>query len=509
MESAFAPLLADRRTAQKPENSCEEECYPTPSDLSVGPAQKHISVISPAALAIDAANALLESAYDFSAEWSRRLTSVSRALTISKSVSLRFADPMFPFRPHSSEIQSAKRALLMSHSTMVHLLCQHNFLQHRELIHEHLRDIVRLQGHQLLSHEDKTMFAAFHSFKVAIGNSNWPVSRRIKEWALVASNVPLDEYFAGLRYWTYVSILKMEITEVEKCLEGGDLEETKNALDVIQDITSSFLPCMKLISSAEDLNTLPDCRDWNEPQYYCEKADELFGRVQDVRWGLSVRLLLRQGDTILELATDRSKRVDEEYFKFQAIMALDSYRSAYIKCSCRHGFQVGLEAFCLFSMGRLMGNYLGLEEHAYNLFQQAVELMQHNPPESKWYSDAVAWIQSYQMRMAEEEKESQSPVRTEVMEILSMELMELQSRAQMVSDEGTLRQFFDWLLRTHNPRHDEQDSVSGVLESRELSKVTLNVIGVYKSATDSCETLWQVLSGEIVKVGANNFAKLI
>ena len=90
---------------------------------------------------------------------------------------------------------------------------------------------------------------------------------------------------------------------------------------------------------------------------------------------METRILLRQGDALLELATDRVRDKDGDYFKFQAMLALDSYRSAYQICIAYEEVNVELEGLCLWSMGRVMGKYLGLDHHAHALYCKAVEMV--------------------------------------------------------------------------------------------------------------------------------------
>jgi len=89
-----------------------------------------------------------------------------------------------------------------------------------------------------------------------------------------------------------------------------------------------------------------------------------------------------------------------------------------------------------------------------------------------------------------------------MLEQLTVELFELNSRAKLVHDESSLREFFRWLLRTHRPRYSCQAEIGGeILEPRELSRVVLNVIAIYHiPEKNRYEDLWTAFSEEIVKV---------
>src|SRR5438046_6104200 len=179
------------------------------------------------------------------------------------------------------------------------------------------------------------------------------------------------------------------------------------------------------------------------------------------------------------------------------MLALDSYRSAYQVCIAYEEVNVELEGLCLWSMGHVMGKYLALDEHAHSLYLQAVSMVATVTavlPTSEWYTDAVEQIQQYRMRLENEEMIARERERAGVLESLTVELFELHSRAERVYDENSLREFFRWLLRTHGPRnHCKMQTGGELLEAGELSKVVLNVIGVYHvSERDNCDDLWIV-----------------
>ena len=115
--------------------------------------------------------------------------------------------------------------------------------------------------------------------------------------------------------------------------------------------------------------------------------------------------------------------------------------------------------------------------------------------------DAAEQVQQHRKRLENEESVARERDRRDILEQLTVELFELRSRAERVCDENSLREFFRWLLRMHPPRYSCKRQAGGeMLEAVELSKVVLNVIGVYRVSEDNCDALWMIFSEEIIKV---------
>jgi len=251
--------------------------------------------------------------------------------------------------------------------------------------------------------------------------------------------------------------------------------------------------------------------DKNEEDY-TEAAEGMIDRFTRVKMEIDARLALRQGDTLLDLATERARTVDPEYYKFQAMLALDSYRAAYLTVAESVHVNVELEGLCLWSMGRVMQQYLNLPKHAHRLYLTAVTLattVSSALPSGVWYIDAVEHIQCYRRSLEQDEMKRREWYRAPTVEKLSLELTELRCRAESVKDESSLRDFLRWLLLRYRPKHflNGKNGKTGVeisndiLESRELSKVVLNVMAVYDvSDKTKYDERWVVMCEEINRV---------
>jgi hypothetical protein len=466
---------------------------------------RELSIARPITTAIDTANALLHASSNASADFKFRHTLVSQALAIGRSLSVEIVNPLSVVRPHAQEIQSTKELLLYSHSAMIQILCHHNYVAHRELIHNHIKHIIRLQGHKMLYRSDPRIGVMWPTIISCLGNLKWTIPQRMREWIQIASTVPTDDYFVANRFFSHHSCVRMEMDNVETCLAEGNLNETMEAITVMQYPIDIFTRCMEIISSVEGRKFLPQVREWKDPQHYCKLGEEMLTRYSKIKRDVETRILLRQGDTLLNIATDRVRETNADYFRFQAMLALDAYRMAYQRCIACEETNFDLEGFCLWSMGRVLGKYLGLEEHAHDLLLRAVAMVTIVSallPTSEWYTDAVEQIQQYRKKLEDEALIYRQRERAGILDQLTVELFELHSQAERVFDEYSLREFFQWLLRTHRPRYSSKTEIGGdILESRELSKVVLNVIAVYDVPDKHvCDDLWMALSEEIIKV---------
>jgi hypothetical protein len=397
---------------------------------------------------------------------------------------------------------------------MVQLLCRDNYFSHREEIHRNLREIIDMQGIQVICMDDTRVKYAFHTVKDTVDTLGLSLSQRILEWKVLVSTISLsrEDYFMLLRSWSQLSFLKMEMDNVEKALAEGDYDEVRLAVAAQQEIAVKFTEGLQNMDNY-DVDKFrhvfkgrapKDMRDIN-PSSIREIGEKVLARYHRVRVAIETQTLLQQGDMLLGLATDRARETDVEYFKFQAILALDRYRAAYHHCVGFEQVNIELEGLCLWSMGRVMGRYLGLEEHAHHLYLQGVAMvamMTGLVPKSEWYVDSVAQIQGYRKKMEEEEMRRRHAERAGVLGRLTMELMELRSRAAFVGCNESLREFFGWLLRTFPPRHvdSNKDGVWEILEAREICKVVLNVIALYDVHDNEEDEVWVVFCEEVIKV---------
>lgn len=469
-------------------------------------ATKPPSIPPPITTALDTANSLLYASNNSSADFKYKHTLISQALAIGRYLSSEIVNPLSVVRPHTQDIQNTKQLLLYSHAAMIQILCHHDYVSHRKLIQENLKQIVRLLGHRMLYEHDPKIMIVFQTITATLKLLNWTIPQRMTEWIGVASSVPLDDYFVANRFYAHLSCLRMEMENTEEALKEGKLDEVKDTITVMRYPVDVVIRCLEIISSVEGRKLLPTYREWRCPKHYRELGELMFVRFYKIQRDVEARILLRQGNALLELATDRIREKDEDYFKFQAMLALDSYRSAYQVCTSYEEVNVELEGLCLWSMGRVMGKYLALDHHAHALYFKAVKMvgmLTTLPPTSEWYTDAAEQVQQHRKRQENEEIIARERERRGLLEQLTLELFELRSRAERVYDENSLREFFRWLLRTHRPKPSCKMQATGeMLEAGELSKVVLNVIGVYRvSEKDNCDDeLWMVFSEEIIKV---------
>jgi len=248
---------------------------------------------------------------------------------------------------------------------------------------------------------------------------------------------------------------------------------------------------------------LPNCKSWKSPEQYRLMAAEFLARVEDTRKALDVYFLIKKGDALMEHATEKARGTDWEYFIFQGLMAMDSYRAGYaVIQSCGEVF-VEIEGNCLWSMARVMGMF-GLNEQAHVLCLQAVMLAgtaSSRLPTGEWYTKAVEQIQLRRKTLEEEETRTRERQRAGIMASLCFELDELRSQADRVTDECSLRGFFLWLVQTHKPRDARfRDHAWEALGPQEPCKVALNIVSMYDISKNSqFGDRWATLCEEIVK----------
>jgi hypothetical protein len=454
--------------------------------------------------ALDTAYKLLEASKDVT-DFTFRHQLVSRSIAIGDSVCGHIANPMSFYRPQSEEIQSAKELLLLCDSAMIQLLCADGYITHRESVHHYMFQLIRMYGYDGGRPTDPRIMVAFQTVKEAVESIDWSTIYRIREWQAISVQVPREPHFLGLLYWTYLSALKIELGKIDLGLPEGVTDDMKDAIPELQVIVDWLVLCMDAMASEggePEVDSFP--RFWKSSDQYTTLGHGMLERFKRTRIEVETRWLLKKGDILLELATDRVRKIEFEYFEFQARLALDSYRSAYNVCTPGEDINVELEGMCLWSMGRVMGQYLDLHDHAHQLYLQAVKLagaVSALLPNAEWYSDSVEKIQWYRKKVEDKENIQRRKKAEAAMGKLAIEMMQLHWRAEWVKDEQTLRAFFGWLLRTHPPPCTRTEVTREVLASRELSRVVLNIIAAYDASgnnklDDSCEFLCE----EIIKV---------
>lgn len=461
-----------------------------------------LRIYLPITKALDTANSLIHTANSIQ-QFHTQYTLFSKALAIGRSLAQEIASPMTVIRPPKQDIEDTKKLLLLCHSGMIQILTRQDYVEYREFIHQHLRQIVRLLGHKLLDVDDARITMIFPIMRNKMVDLGWDLARRIREWLVIAATVPIDDYYVAPRFWSHFGCMQMEIDSLERLLEEGALGETKEAVEVMQVGFDISRHCLGIMVSAEGEKWLPTYHGFKGVDYYQKMGDVPFHRFLKIKRDLGTKLSLHKGDTLLALVKEGDKQLDEDYFRFQAMFALDAYRAAYQVCTGYEGVNFELEGLCLWSMGVVLGRYLGLEEQAHELFLQAVRMstiVTGAAPASHWYKDSVENVERYRKRVEIEEMKFRQAEREGVMENLTFELFELQARSERVKNEKTLREFFVWLLRTHIPPSSRKIVERPVLESRDLGKVVLNVIAIYSGSAGGCDQSWTVLSEEIIKV---------
>ena len=464
------------------------------------------------ASALASAKSLLETFYSIT-DFECRYTLVKQALAIGESVCAQLANPMSFSRGESSDMFLAKEIVLISRAELVQLLSTENYARYRDVIHEHLGAIIRMHGHSLLCFEDTRFMAAFKAVKLQVELLPRGILGRVNEWKDIMLRLPTESYFASLQFWGWHVVFKMEMANVEQMTFEGDpgsLDYAKQVVMLMEEAASNMKTAMAYVISDEGRAILElfNPGEKNEGDY-TEAAEHMLDRLTRVKMEVDARLALRKGDALLELATERARSIDHEYYQFQAMLALDSYRAAYLTVAESVHVNVELEGLCLWSMGRVMQRYLNLPKHAHRLYLTAVTLattVSSALPTGVWYLDAVEQIQSYRRKLEQDDMKRREWYRAPTVEKLSVELTELRCRAESVKDESSLRSFLRWLLLRYRPKHfmngkNGVDISNDILESRELSKVVLNVIAVYDvSDKTKYDERWVVMCEEINKV---------
>lgn len=427
---------------------------------------------------------------------------LSQALSLGTAICSQIINPLSPFRPDSHTIKSARSLVLLTRSEIIQLLCS-EYAKNRDLIHDHMGKLLQMYGYTITLSNDNEVLVAFKNIKEAVIAQPWPISRRVQEWNAIAEHVPGEPHFVGLRFWTYYSTLKIELSHVEKLLAKNEVTTMGYVMDQLGMVLDKFQEAMSILGTLEECQALMTKKTNHNSEHYLQSAEEVLDRFQRVKIEVDTRLCLDKGDKLLQLATEKVRETDLEYFKFQATLALESYRSAWGICSSYEDVVAELEGLCLWNMGRVMGLYLGLHDHAHRLYLQAVLLVTSCSsllPSAGWFTDAVTRIEDYRKQMLEEEERRKRREREGVVDRLTFDLLQLYQRAERVKDEPTLREFFIWLLHTHPPRYPD-GSVKDALESRKLCKVVLNVIALYDtSKSRTFDDTWEVLCEEIIKV---------
>jgi hypothetical protein len=454
--------------------------------------------------ALESAYSLIEASKS-TTDFNLRHSMVTQAIGIVDAVSAQIINPMSYFHAQPHDVQTTKQLQLLSQSTLIQLLCEDGYIKHREAVLEGLRRIIEIAGYKILERSDCNIQIPIMRIKQAIEEMKWSPRRRLEEWYSVADMVPNDPHFAGLQFWTHVSVLRLAMPSFEEALKNGEIDEIKESIPRLKQVVEGFKAGLQIMSSPERLDLLPLEQRWKTPEHYAMLGSTTVERVKRLCQETDVRWYLRQGDALLSLATDRIQNTDPEYFRFQALLALDSYRAAYNCSTGLDDFDAELKGKCLWAMGHVMGRYLDRHDQAHELFVETVKLITSLSgvlPGDPWYADAVDQIQQHRQQMQDKEARRNCQDRRATMEALTVQLNALQCRAESVRDEYSLREFLQWLLRTYPPRCREVSvNMVGLLESRELRKVVLNVVGVYDvKKNEGSGKEWQVLSEEIVKV---------
>jgi hypothetical protein len=338
--------------------------------------------------------------------------------------------------------------------------------------------------------------------KKTVDLSGWSILRQFNEWNRIASLIPSEPNFAGLRFWTYWNYLHHQIETIQTSFHNGTLKELSIIKTSMDDLVDKFVEVADMMADEEIHCFLPRNTNWKTPRHYKTVADALLVYVGDVRKLLETNQFIRKGDALMALATEYVKETDWEYFTFQAGMALDSYRAGYNLVSSCQEVNVDVEGNCLCCMARVMG-CLGLQQQAHELYLQAVVFagsMSWKIPSGGWYADAVQQIQIRRRLLEDEESRTRATQRQGIVTTLTIELGQLRCRAERVKCEQTLREFVLWLLQTHGPG-GRLFTAQEALSSREASKVAFNVVALYDISKNSeYGERWVVLCEEIIKV---------
>jgi hypothetical protein len=497
-----------------------------PNTISLQPLYNQPLNLRPSVIeALTQAHTILEVA-STTPSYPHRKALLSRALDLSNTISLTLTNSLSPHLPHPTELAYARDLSLITNAAIITFLCA-NYESHCVEIRHHVQEIIRSHGYSRLPPEpDGRVLNVVAVIKKSIHCASWHASRRFGEWQVIASLIPEELNFAGLRYEVYQRILEGLVCGLRKFLgekgvgrkvvvkgkstvngEGAvmvEVEDIHELIPFMEWFVEKFRVAAMVMGNEETHSYLPKCKVWKSPEHYRLKAVEFLAQVDDTRKVLEVYFLMRKGDALMEHATEKVRETDWEYFCFQVTMAMDSYRAGYVIIQSCGEVNVEIEGQCLWSMARVMG-LLGLHEQAHGLCLQAVILagtVSSRLPTGEWYTDAVEQIELRRKTLEEEETRTQERQRVGIMASLCFDLDELRCRADRVSDECSLREFFLWLVQTHKPRDPRfRDHAREALGPREPCKVALNIVAMYDvSKNTQFGDRWATLCEEIVKV---------
>jgi hypothetical protein len=458
-----------------------------------------LNVRLPMLAALDHISSLLDT-ISATTELDVAYTLVTQARALTTAVENEIINPMSPFRAEEEAIALTRVLTVRTRVRMCCVLARDGYFKHRESIYDELRHIIVGCSTRLFKKTcDPELNQMFEIIQCAIQKEAKSLAQRTFELKTFMCLVPDEMHFIRVRFWFQIAVFRQEIEFISSCVRKKPIVEVRDALVVLKEMLTGLMRTVEVVQTPEAMEVFLPLPSW-APANYLSMAHGLAGQLDELRKEIETRWMLKQGDQLLDLATDRAKLLDPEYYKFQAMLAFDCYRSAQQVCATLDEINIELEGVCLWSMARVIGGYLGLHAQAHELYVRMVTMVGMNTsllPNSSWYMDSAERIQWYRDKLIEEENASNARCNAATAGGLFFELMELQTRSENVTDGPSLRHFLQWLLRTHPPR---TQSTSGILESRELCMVVVNVINVYSTKDTPRDLLWEVTCEEIVKV---------
>jgi hypothetical protein len=316
-----------------------------------------LAISRPVTTVIDTANSLLY-AINGTNDFAFRYRLVSKAMAIGRNLSNEIINPLSVIRPSKPEVQSTKRLLLLSHSAMIQILVQEDYMHHRELIYDHLHHVILLLGQRMIYDPlPGVSDAIWPHMLLAINSQGWPIGRRLEEYLRSEEAIPETEYYVFVRlYATYMS-MSMEMKALEACIEEGNIEEAKGGVAAMEVSVRIINEALDLICSGRIPKYFyPPHPKWDHPEAYQKLTKATLERFRRCKRDVEVKSLLEQGDALLSLAV---RGADEDYFVFQAKLALNTYRAAYRTCQGHEERNFGLEEASLQAMKQVLDNYLG------------------------------------------------------------------------------------------------------------------------------------------------------
>jgi hypothetical protein len=316
-----------------------------------------LSVSRPITTVIDTANSLLY-AVNGTTDFAFRYRLVSKAMAIGRNLSNEIINPLSVIRPLGPEIQSTKRLLLLSHSAMIQILAQEDYMRHRELIYDHLHQVILLLGQRMIYDPMPGVNDAIWPHMIAaIHAQGWPVGRRLEEYLRSEAAIPDTDYYVFVRLYATCMSMSKEMKALEACIEEGKIEEAKGGVAVMEISVRIINEALDSICSDRlPKHSFPPHPKWDHPEAYKSLTKATIERFHRCKRDVEVRSLLDQGDALLSLAV---RGADEDYFVFQAKLALNTYRAGYRACQGHEERNFGLEEVCLQAMTRVLDNYLG------------------------------------------------------------------------------------------------------------------------------------------------------